>query len=349
MHRSSLHKTLATALLFALLAGAGAQAQPAKPAVRIYATGGTIAGSAPSSTETANYKAGSIGVQTLIDAVPQLRDVAVVSGEQFANLPSNDITQAILLKLAKALNEQLAQAEVSGAVVTHGTDTLEETAFFLDLTVRSSKPVVVVGAMRPATAISADGPFNLLQAVSLAANPEARGRGTLIVMNDRIGSAFYTTKTNTTTIDTFRAAEQGYLGMFTGQTPHFYYSPATPRNKPAFDVTGLEALPKVAIIYMHEDQDPEQIDAAIKAGAKGIVLAGNGNGSVPASVKQRVLALTKEGFPVVRSSRTGSGIITPKEEGIGAGFYNPQKARILLMLALAKGADLQSLRKYFNG
>lgn len=335
-------------LLLAAAFTTGVSAQDAKPGVTIYATGGTIAGASKSNTDTTNYKAGSIGVQALIDAVPELKDVATISGEQIANVASNDITQATLLTLANNINRQLANPATQGVVVTHGTDTLEETAFFLDLTTAGNKPVVVVGAMRPATAISADGPLNLLQAVTLAANPNAQNRGTMVVLNDRIGSAFYTTKTNTTAVDTFRATEQGYLGMFIGTTPKFYYSAATPTGKLHFDVSNVKAFPKVSIVYMHEDQDNEQIDAAIRAGAKGIVIAGNGNGSVPTSVKNHLIELTAKGFPVVRSTRTGTGFATDKKEGIGAGILNPQKARILLMLSLSNGSDLATIRKNFE-
>lgn len=335
-------------LLLAAAFSTGAVAQAAKPGVTIYATGGTIAGASKSNTDTTNYTAGSIGVQALIDAVPELKDVATISGEQVANVASNDITQATLLTLAKKINQQLADPATHGVVVTHGTDTLEETAFFLDLTTSGTKPVVVVGAMRPATAISADGPLNLLQAVSLAASKNAENRGTMVVLNDRIGSAFYTTKTNATVVDTFRATEQGYLGAFIGTTPKFYYSPATPTGKLHFDVSKLTSFPKVSVIYMHEDQDNEQIDAAIRAGAKGIVIAGNGNGSVPTVVKNRLIELTEKGYPVVRATRTGTGFSTVKKEGIGAGILNPQKARILLMLSLSQGADLATIRKNFD-
>lgn len=326
-------------------------AQDTRPVVKVYATGGTIAGASKSSSDTTNYKSGSLGVEALVEAVPRLNDLAVISGEQIANVRSSDVTQQTLLKLARSIDKELRRPEVSGAVVTHGTDTLEETAFFLDLTVQSNKPVVVVGAMRPATAISADGPFNLLQAVALAACGEAKDRGVMIVMNDRIGSAFYTTKTNTTALDTFRAVEQGYLGMFVGEKPHFYYTPALPTHKPKFDVSKVEAFPKVSIVYMHEDQDPGQIDAAIAAGAKGIVVAGSGNGAVPTSVRERLGELTKKGYPVILSTRTGGGMTIPKQDvpGIGSGSLNPQKARILLMLALSQHTDLDALRRYFNG
>jgi L-asparaginase len=334
--------------LLAAVFSSSVMAQDAKPGITIYATGGTIAGASKSNTDTTNYKAGSIGVQALIDAVPELKDVATITGEQIANVASNDITQATLLKLAQSINRQLADPATHGVVVTHGTDTLEETAFFLDLTTAGTKPVVIVGAMRPATAISADGPLNLLQAVSLAASPKADNRGAMVVLNDRIGSAYYTTKTNTTAVDTFRATEQGYLGMFIGTTPKFYYSAATPTGKLRFDVSNVKELPKVSIIYMHEDQDNEQIDAAIRAGAKGIVIAGNGNASVPTNVKNHLIELTAKGYPVVRSTRTGTGFSTPKKEGIGAGILNPQKARILLMLSLSNGSDINTIRKNFE-
>ncbi|WP_434135307.1 type II asparaginase [Pseudomonas luteola] len=330
---------LSTASLFAA---------DAKPGVVIYATGGTIAGSSASSTDTTDYDAGKLGIETLIKAVPELNQVATVTGEQLANMPSQDMDQKTLLKLSKTISQKLEDPAVHGVVVTHGTDTLEETAFFFDLTVKSEKPVVVVGAMRPATAVGADGPMNLLEAVSLAANDKASGRGTLVVLNDRIGSAFYTTKTNSTTPDTFRAAEQGYLGGFVGVTPRFYYSPATPTGKRHFDVSKQESLPKVVILYSYQDQDSALIDAALKDGAKGIVIAGTGNGSIPTRTKETVKRLMEQGIPVIRSTRTGSGFVSRKEEGIGSGFFNPQKSRILLSLALATGADMATIERYFS-
>jgi L-asparaginase len=323
-------------------------AADAKPGVVIYATGGTIAGSSKSNTDTTNYKAGSLGVEVLINAVPELKNVASVSGEQIANVASGDVSQTILLKMAKAINAQLSSPETHGVVVTHGTDTSEETAFFLDLTVKSAKPVVVVGAMRPATAISADGPMNLLEAVTLAASPSAENRGAMLVLNDRIASAFYVTKTNSTTLDTFRSADQGFLGSFIGGVPKFYYEAATPTAKPFFDVSGYASLPKVIILYSYQDQDTALLDAALKDDVKGVVIAGTGNGSVPSALKAKVSELMAKGIPVVRSTRTGSGFVTAKDEGIGAGFYNPQKSRILLALALAEGASMDKIRAYFG-
>lgn len=319
-----------------------------KPGVAIYATGGTIAGASKSTTDTTDYKPGALGVEVLINAVPELKEVATVSGEQISNVGSFDMSGDILLKLAKSINAKLAENGIAGVVITHGTDTTEETAFFLDLTVHSSKPVVVVGAMRPATAISADGPMNLLEAVTLAASPLAQNRGAMVVLNDRIASAFYVTKTNSTALDTFRASEQGYLGAFISGTPKFYFEPARPVGKPSFDVSRIDKLPKVAVLYAHQDSDADLLDAAVKGGARGLVIAGVGNGNVPTPVQAKIKELSAAGIPVVVSTRTGSGYTTPKPAGIAAGIYNPQKARIVLQLALTQGADLARIRSYFG-
>lgn len=345
MSKKYLSKTMAALMLctsFASFANAD------KPTVKIYATGGTIAGSSESNMDTTDYKAGKIGVDLLISAVPELKDFAHVIGEQIANTDSNNINQNILLKLSKAINLQLADAKTSGVVVTHGTDTLEETAFFLDLTVKSDKPVVIVGAMRPATAISADGGMNLLEAVRLASDDDAKHRGAMVVLNDRIGSAFYTTKTNSTMLDTFKATEQGYLGAFLSGEPHFYYEPTKPVDKPYFDISHVKQLPKVKILYSYQDQDPALLHAAVKAGAKGIVIAGTGNGSLSDVMLEAVQEIMDKGIPVVRSTRTGNGFVTPKQEGIGSGVYNPQKAKVLLSLALAHGDNLETIRNYFE-
>ncbi len=317
--------------------------------VVVYATGGTIAGSSTSSTDTTDYSAGEIGVSTLIAAVPEIQRIAKVSGVQISNTGSNNLTQDIVLKLSKEINFKLDNSDICGAVVTHGTDTLEETAFFLDLTVDSPKPVVVVGAMRPATAVSADGNMNLLEAVRLAVEPDAMNRGTMIVLNDRIGSAFYTTKTNSTMLDTFKASEQGYIGAFISGEPFFYYQSTKPVNKHLFDISTTDKLPLVKILYSYQDQDSTLLEAAIAHGAKGIVIAGTGNGSIPKIMDDAVNKAMAAGIPVVRSTRTGSGYVSPKSVGIGAGFFNPQKSKILLELALNAGANMAEIRSYFEG
>ncbi|KAF2649215.1 Asparaginase/glutaminase, partial [Lophiostoma macrostomum CBS 122681] len=188
------------------------------PNVTIFATGGTIASQGSSNTQTVGYQVG-LGVQQLVDAVPEILNISNIIGYQVSNVDSGSVNETILLKLSQMINEELAKDEIAGVVVTHGTDTLEETAFFLQSTVNSSKPVICVGAMRPATALSADGPLNLLQAVTLAASPAGVDRGTMIVLNDRIGSAFYTTKNNANTLDTFFSTEAGQLGVFINQVP----------------------------------------------------------------------------------------------------------------------------------
>jgi L-asparaginase len=184
------------------------------PNVTIFSTGGTIASQGSTNTQTTGYSVG-LGVQQLVDAVPDILNISNIAGYQVSNVDSGSINKTIVLSLAHMINEELAKDEISGVVVTHGTDTMEETAFFLESTVNSSKPVIVVGAMRPATALSADGPLNLYQAVTLASSPAGRDRGTMIVLNDRIGSAFYTTKNNANTLDTFFSEEAGQLGKRT--------------------------------------------------------------------------------------------------------------------------------------
>jgi len=211
---------------------------------------------------------------TLISAVPELLNVSNVAGIQISNVGSEDVTSTILLTLAKQINKYVCQDDtMAGAVVTHGTDVLEETAFFLDATVNCGKPVVVVGAMRPATAISADGPFNLLEAVTVAVSPEAKDRGAMVVMNDRITSAYYVTKTNANTMDTFRAPEQGHLGALLSNTPYFYYPPVKPTGKREYGVENVTSIPRVDILFAYEDMQSDTLYNAVKSGAKGVVVS----------------------------------------------------------------------------
>lgn len=324
------------------------------PNVKILATGGTIAGSSASNTDTTDYNAGELGVDTLIKAVPEMTKVADVSGEQIVNVGSSEITNDTLLKLGKRINTLLASNEVDGIVVTHGTDTLEETAYFLNLVVKSTKPVVVVGAMRPATAISADGPMNLYNAVKLAANPSAKKKGVMVSFNDRIGAARYITKTHTTAVDTFKSVEQGYLGGFAGE--NLYFSSVLNKKhttQTAFDISKIEKLPQVDILYSHQNEGKYLYDAAVEAGAKGIVVAGSGNGSMSKTAMEGAKEAVKDGAAVVRSTRVGSGIVTHKASDdtdglVSADSLNPQKARILLMLTLTKTSDPKKIQQYFD-
>ena len=321
------------------------------PHIVILATGGTIAGSAASNTQTTGYKAGALGVETLIAAVPEMQKVARVDGEQIANIGSENMTSDILLKLSKRVNELLSRSDVDGVVITHGTDTLDESPYFLNLTIKSNKPVVFTAAMRPATAISADGPMNLLDAVTVAADKQSVGRGVMVVLNDRIGSARFSTKTNATTLDTFKAPEEGYLGVIVGGKPYFETRVDkihTPRS--VFDVRDVKVLPKVVIIYGYQDDPEYMYDAAIQHKVDGIVYAGTGAGSVSVRSSAGIKKAEKAGVLVVRASRTGSGIVPEDsgQPGLVSDSLNPAKARILLMLSLTKTHNPRVIQDYFH-
>lgn len=291
-----------------------------------------------------------MGVQVLIDAVPSILNVSNVNGVQVANVDSDNITPAILLNLTQQINTALASPYIQGVVVTHGTDTLEETAFFLSQTVRSEKPVVIVGAMRPATAISADGPINLLEAVTLAASSKAIGRGTMIVLNDRIQSAYYTTKTNANLLDTFKAVEQGNLGYFENIKPKFYYAPSLPLGQQYFDLANTSVLPQVDIAYGYQGLAPSTVTNMVSAGAKGIVLAGMGAGGWTTPGARAVNEAAGNGTFIVYSRRTQDGTVeaTSSANSIGGGLLNPQKARILLQLCINAGYSMESTKSVFE-
>ena len=338
--------------LFALSAGSA----QALPKIKVLATGGTIAG-AQATQADAGYKSGSFSVDDLIKAVPQLKDLAELSGEQVANIGSQTMNHEVWLKLAARCNELLQQGGVDGIVITHGTDTMEETAYFLSLVVKSDKPVVLVGSMRPATAISADGPINLYNGVALAGNPEAKGRGPLVVLNDTIHYARETQKMHTTRMDTFVSPNRGIAGMMnTGKA--FFYSQNVMRHttKSEFSVAGLKPadLPRVEIVYSHADLGGEAVDFLVGKGAKGLVLAGVGDGNSTDAVIAALELAAKKGVAVVRSSRVGSGVVDRNVEinddklGFIAGMeLNAQKARILLMLGLLKTSDPKKLQGFF--
>jgi L-asparaginase len=349
-------KAFKTLALLAL-ALALAPASWALPKIKILATGGTIAGTQASPAD-AGYKPGTISVDHLISSVPQLRNVAELSGEQISNIASQNMTHEIWLKLANRCNAVLAGDDADGVVITHGTDTMEETAYFLSLVVKSDKPVVLVGSMRPATAISADGPINLYNGVALAGSPEAKGRGPLVVLNDTIHYAREAQKMHTTHMDTFDSPNRGIAGvMNTGKA--FFYSNITTRHttKSAFSVDGLtvENLPLVAIVYSHVNLGGLMIDAMVEKGVKGIVLAGVGDGNTTDAALAALERAAKKGVAAVRCSRTGSGVVDRNVEvnddklGLIAGMeLSAQKARILLMLGLTKTSDTKKLQEYFN-
>jgi L-asparaginase len=325
------------------------------PNVKILATGGTIAGAGVTSTTTVGYTAAVTPVAKLISNVPELAKAANVTGEQVSQIASESMTMEIWLKLAKRVNQLLAQDDVDGIVITHGTDTLEETAYFLNLVVKSSKPVVLVGSMRPGTAMSADGPLNLFRAVVLAGSKNAVGKGVLVMVNDTINAGRDVTKTITDRVDTFQSPLLGAIGVFTGDEPVFYRQPLRKHTvNSEFDVMELNDLPRVDIVYHYAGNAGTMIEAAVKAGAKGLVHAGTGNGSIGKAEYPAVEDALKKGVVVVRSARVGSGIISRNGEAdddkygfISSDNLNPQKARILLMLALTKTTDVKKIQDYF--
>ena len=327
----------------------------AKPKIKILATGGTIAGAQSSATDV-GYKSGSFSVDDLIKAVPHLGDLADLTGEQLANIGSQTMNHEVWLNLAARINEVL-KGDTDGVVITHGTDTMEETAYFLSLVVKSDKPVVLVGSMRPATATSADGPANLYNAVALAASPEARGLGPLVVLNDEIHYAREAQKVNSTALNTFVSPNRGRAGVMNVGTIHLFSKDTTRHTtKSEFSVDGKAVgdLPRVDIIYSYANFGPDVVDFLVKQGSKGIVLAGVGDGNSTDAVIAALSEAAKKGVAVVRSTRTGSGLVVrnvevndDKQGFIASMELSPQKARILLMLGLMKTSDPKKLQQYF--
>lgn len=328
----------------------GVSMAEAKPKVAILATGGTIAGSTDSKLATTGYTAGVLGVDVLINAVPELKNLAEISGEQIANVDSSNMTDEIWLKLAKRCNELLSK--VDGIVITHGTDTMEETAYFLNLVLKSDKPVVLVGAMRPATAISADGPKNLYNAVALAADASARGKGVMVAMNDKILAARNVQKTHTLNVNAFDFGNLGYI--VDGKVFFDSEIVKTHTKKAVFDVLKLKSLPKVDILYTYSnDGSAVAAKALFENGTKGIVVAGSGAGSIHEAQKEVLKDLLKKGLKVAVSSRVKSGFVAVSKDDENLGFIsaqdlNPQKARVLLMLALTKTNDSKKIAEMFK-
>lgn len=323
------------------------------PHVVVLATGGTIAGTGASDTQMTGYKAGALGIEVLLEAVPALKQVAEITGEQIASIDSKDMTEAIMIKLACRCNEILAQEDVAGIVITHGTDTMEETAYFLQLLVHSQKPVVLTGSMRPATAISADGPANLYNAVKVAINAKSVGQGVMIAMNDDIFSARDVVKSNTENMATFASPNGFKLGTLVAGEPRFYAATTRKHTMDSqFYVQADTRLPKVFILYSHAGESGELVQAALAAGAKGIVYAGTGMGSIHAAAEVELLKARQAGVAVVRSTKTYSGVVDAglpqwTEAGIiHSDSLPPSKARLLLQLGLTcteKAEELQQL------
>lgn len=330
-------------------------AQAALPKIHILATGGTIAGVGGSATKT-NYSAGQVAIGALLDAVPEIQQIADVTGEQIVSIGSQDMNDQVWLTLANRINELLLSGKYDGIIITHGTDTMEETAYFLNLTVKSPLPVVITGAMLPSTALGADGPRNLYNAVVTAASPQSKGKGVLVAMNGLILAAQSTQKMNTIDIQTFQAPNAGALGyVFNGKC--FYNDVSVKKHtvNSVFDVTGLKSLPKVGIVYSYSNVEADVMDPFLNNGYKGIIHAGVGNGNYHKNLFPKLLEARQKGILVVRSSRVPTGPTTldgevddAKYQFVASEELNPQKARVLLMLALTKTSDWKQIQQYFE-
>jgi L-asparaginase len=320
--------------------------------VVVLATGGTIASTYDE--EIGALRAALTGDE-IVRAVPGLDQIARVSVEQIANVNSRDMTPAIWLQLSGRANALLASPDVAGVVVTHGTDTLEETAYFLDLTIVSDKPVVVVGAQRAPTNYDTDGPRNMLNAVRVAVSPEAVGMGTLVVMNGQINAAREVTKTNTLDVETFQTLDFGLLGVADVEAVRFYRAPTRRQTIPLAD--GVE-LPNVVIIPEYAGSDGRAIELLLEDGnLDGVVVAGLGLAHVSSPTLEALRAVRARDIPVVVASRVLTGRIVPLYANnidlldigsVQADNLSPQKARVLLMVAMTKTSDPEELRRYFN-
>lgn len=328
----------------------------ALPVIAVLATGGTIAGAQANAT-AAGYKAGSFSVNDLLDAVPQLAGLAEIRAEQVANVGSQNMTHAVWRALAQRVDALCRDASVAGIVITHGTDTLEETAYFLSLVIPHDKPVVLVGAMRPATALGAEGPANLYNAVALARHPDARGRGPLVVMNEDVHYAREIQKIASAGLCTFASPNRGRAGVMHGGVPFFYSrNTTTHTDKSEFSLALLEKAgwPRVDIVYAYANLQADLIDFLADT-ADGIVLAGVGDGNATDLAIEGLGRAAANGVAVVRSSRTGSGFVARDVElddarlgFVAARDLNPQKARILLMLGLSLTRDPAALQDLFD-
>lgn len=332
-----------------------AQAADTLPLVKILSTGGTIA---------EKYDAAKGGFvpalkgEDLVEAIPEVKKIARIEVENVCNVGSADMNPDVWVTISKRMNELLASSEVAGVVITHGTDTLEETAYFMDLTVTSQKPVILVGAQRAASMHDSDGPRNLLNAVRVAVSPEASGKGAMIVMNGQINAAREVTKTNTIEAETFKSLEFGQLGYADLEKVRFYQAPLRRQTIP---LDPEVKLGRVEIVSHYGGNDGWVMRALLNHGPlDGLVIAGTGLGNVGEAAFEAVKEARDKGIPVVVSTRVYTGRVIPLDAGKGRGItlknigcvladnLSPQKARILLMLALTKTKTPEELQKYFD-
>ncbi|CAN7238247.1 asparaginase [Variovorax sp. LjRoot290] len=335
-------------------ASAIAHAQQSLPNVVILATGGTIAGAGASAVNSATYAAAKVPVDKLIAGLPEISKVANVRGEQVFQIASESFTNDNLMVLAKRVSALSKQADVDSIVITHGTDTLEETAYFLNLVVRTSKPIIVVGSMRPGTALSADGALNLFDAVNVAASKDAGGKGVLVTMNDEIQSGRDVSKVVNIKTEAFKS-QWGPLGMIVEGKNYWFRAPVKRHTTQSeFNIDEITALPAVDIVYGYGSVPATAIDALGKSGVKALIHAGTGNGSVADRIVPVLQKLRGDGVQIIRSSRVSDGFVIrnaeqpdDKYDWVVAHDLKPQKARILAMVALTKTNDPKQLQRIF--
>ncbi|HJO93800.1 MAG TPA: type II asparaginase [Victivallales bacterium] len=325
------------------------------PKIMILGTGGTIAGTAENANKTVGYESGKLDISSIIDSVPGINSMAKIQYEQVFNFCSRRMKPENWVILAKNVQKYLDE-DFDGVVITHGTNTLEETAYFLHLTVKTEKPVVITCAMRPATAISADGPMNIYQAVKVASNKNSWSRGVLAVINDRLFCARDVSKGSTTNPDTMNSQNTQIIGTIEGNQIFYNFSSDKLHTfKSEFNIRDIDALPKVDVVYNYAGAGRELVDCFINNDSKGIVSAGVGNGAFTDEILAGFKDASEKGIFVVRSSRAGSGhIIRNGDEKdneynfIVSNDLNPQKARVLLVVALTKTDNLQKIQKIFD-
>ena len=326
-----------------------------KPLVYVIGTGGSISAIGLSRTDLIDYTYGDrhFTIQQMLERVPEIGAIAEVRAEQLANVYSGDISPAHWTDLARRINAIFREApETAGIAVTHGTATLEETAYFLNLTVKSRKPVVVTGSMRPMTAMSNDADLNLADCVRVAASPEAAGRGVLVVLNNQIQAARDVTKSSTSRLETFRSSDLGFLGYADSDGQVVFYRNPTRKHTvdTEFDVQGVQQLPRVDIAMAYSGADGAAIEALAKSGCAGLVAAGLGSGSGPSAFMGALENVARAGTPVVITSQSESGRVMARRRLVERGLIvadnlRPKKARILLMLALTRTRDPKEIQR----
>ncbi|MDR2726862.1 MAG: asparaginase [Deltaproteobacteria bacterium] len=348
-----LHLAVILALVLFVPSLAGAAGKDKRPVVQLIATGGTIA---MKIDPVKKAPVPAISGEDLLATVPDIADIAKIEVVNVSRVPSCEMSPARWVELQKVVTAALKRSEVAGVIISHGTDTLEETAYFLDLAVKSDKPIVLIGAQRNADESDFDGPRNLRNAVRICVSPDAKNKGSMVVLNGHINAGRDVTKTHTWDVETFKSGDMGELGMADVDRVIFYRAPLRRQHVPVI----MNELPKVDIIYIYGGADGDLIKAAVERGAKGIVLAALGWGNISTKAYEVVKEVLKGGTPVVVATRCWNGRVQPhygypgggktlKDAGaVFADDLTPQKARLLLMLAMQSTKDQGKLQGYFN-